>query len=218
MLECDQPEYYQFPSSSSNVIPGPYDYPYWNLLLQFVIHGELSTAWTLLWHHSACRHAEEEAASGKVEVSHEGQGFAALHAIFLSAPVPGGRGDGYCDDAGLDDYLEEEMLEQDEEEGRLSNDNGEAGDAEDPGDINQLLIDGVPPNAYLLWESLPRHADKLRTLRYRRDLRQCGRAEDIEDSAGSLESPMVPEMYQPSVALNLSEIPFCLPHPQSPST
>jgi len=207
MLESDQPEYYQFPPSSSNdnigIPTGPYDHPFWNLLLQFVIQGELSNAWTLLSHHSACRFAEEEAMTGEHELSPEGQGFAALRAILLSAPIPGGRGDGYCDDAGLDDYLEEELLEQQEEEesGRQHQQQFDENNAEeDPGDINELLIDGVPPNAYLLWEALPRHADTLRTLRYRRDLRLCGQTDHIEGT--DLESPTVPEVYQPRVALN----------------
>jgi len=200
LLESDQPEYHQFSPSSSSLessIPGPYDHPYWNLLLHLTIQGQLSDAWTLLSHHSACRHAEEEAEAGE-ELSPEGQGFAALRAILLSAPIPGGRGDGYCDDAGLDDYLEEDLLEQEEVENENAEDLGDV-NAEDPGDINQLLMDGVPPNAYMLWESLPRRADKLRTLRYRRDLRRCGRT----DSEGTeVESSTVPEMYQPRVALN----------------
>jgi len=197
MLESDQPEYYKFPSTSSNVIPGPFEYPYWNLLLQAVMQGELSKAWTLLWHHSACRHAEEEAASGR-EMSEEGEGFAALHAMLLSAPLPGGRGDLYCDDAGLNDYLEEELLEQEEEDSKTKRPDVQEG-ADDPGDIDQLMIDAVPPNSYLLWEALPRRADRLRALRYRRDLRMCGRADDVKGV--SVGSTAVLEVYQPRVAL-----------------
>ena len=40
----------------------------------------------------------------------------ALRAMLLSAPLPGGRGDGYCDDSGLDDYLEEELLSEGNDE------------------------------------------------------------------------------------------------------
>ena len=91
------------------------------------------------------------------ELSPEGQGFAALRAMLLSAPLPGGRGDGYCDDSGLDDYLEEELLsEGNDEDDDNNNDEG----AEDPGDIDQILIDGVAPNACLLWEALPRTLPK----------------------------------------------------------
>ena len=209
MLQCDQPEYYKFPSSSTNIIPGPYEYPYWNLLLKLVMVGDLFKAWTLLSHHSACRHAEEEAASGENqnELSPEGEGFAALRSLLYSAPIPGGRGDVYCDDAGLDDYLEEEMLEKDDEESRLKTgglqqqDGGEEKEnVEDPGNINVQMVDGVHPNAYLLWEPLPRHADRLRTLRYRRDLRLCGRMDDIE----SLEtSPVMPLLYDSRAALDV---------------
>lgn len=202
MLESDQPEHYQFPPSfttGNNILAGPYDHPYWNLLLTLIVQGQLSDAWNLLSYHSACRHAEDEAEDGG-ELSPEGQGFAALRALLMSAPVPGGRGDAYCDDAGLDDYLEEESLEQAEDE----NDGEEKEYGEDPGDINQLWIDGVPPNSYLLWESLPRRADKLRTLRYRRDLRRCGGR--IDDEGAELESYMVPEVYQPRVAMNAFRI------------
>ncbi|KAL7541333.1 hypothetical protein ACHAXR_010822 [Thalassiosira sp. AJA248-18] len=220
MLASDQPEYYQFPSNNNNIIPGPYDYPFWNLLLHFVIQGQLSNAWMLLSNHSACRHAEEEAEAsidsdtgGIYQLSPEGQGFAALRAMLLSAPLPGGRGDEYCDDAGLDDYLEEELLlEQEEEEASrpssstMEDDEENEENAEDPGDINQPLIDGVQQNSYLLWETLPRRADKLRTLRYRRDLRRCGRASDIDGSSESLESATVPEVCQPNVALNAIQV------------
>jgi hypothetical protein len=201
MLRSEQPEYYKLPASSSSndIIPGPYDF-YYNLLLRLVIQGQLSTAWTVLSRHSACRHAREDAegaADGEYEPSPEGEGFAILQAILLSAPIPGGRGDIYCDDAGLDDYLEEESLEDQEGESHSS----ENENPQDPGDVT--WIDGLPPNAYLLWESLPRHADKLRTARYRRNLRRWGRAnDDIIDG----ESSTVPETYQPRVALNTFKI------------
>ena len=211
LLDSEQPEYYQFPinntDSTTFSIPGPFDYPYWNLLLHYIIHGQLAQAWELLQQHSTCRGAEADSASN-IELSPEGQGFATLHALLLSAPLPGGRGDGYCDDAGLDDYLEEELLEAEEEESRSTTPGvdlrEDGGDPNDPGDINEFLIDGVAPNAYLLWEALPRRADKLRSLRYRRDLRRCGRASDIDESL--LESPTVPEVYQPRVAVNAMQV------------
>ena len=104
MLESDQPEYYQFPASTTspdNLVPGPFDYPYWNLLLQLVRQGELEKAWAILSRHSACRHAEEEVTAQEfemrgdqpMELSPETQGFAALRGLLLSAPIPGGRGD-----------------------------------------------------------------------------------------------------------------------------
>jgi len=194
MCNSDQPEYYKGKLS----ISGPYEYPYWNLVLQFVITGGLSKAWTLLSYHSGCRYAEEEAINADTELSELGEGFAALRSLLMAAPLPGGRGDMYSDDAGLDDYLEEELLEKAEDEG-IDEGDGEENDVEDPGDINTILINGISQNAYLLWENLPRHADKLRTLRYRRDLRRCGRSDAI---AGSLESPSMPELFTVNAAVS----------------
>lgn len=227
MLDCDQPEYYRFPAispaSSNNptnendsiIIPGPFEFPFWNLLLQFVIEGELYKAWNLLSHHSACRQAaeDEEAAA-----SSEGRGFEILQRILLSAPLPGGRGDNYCDDSGLDDYLEEEMLEREEEEEANLSSLGRRGgrrqqhhevDAEEDDllddDIHVDYMDGVSSNAYLLWETLPRRADKIRRMRYRHNFRLRGRRkdDDFEAARDTLSgSPTVPELYQPRVALN----------------
>ena len=190
MCNSDQPEYYKGKLS----IPGPYSYPFWNLVLQLVITGELSQAWSLLSYHSACRFAEEDASDTELV-----EGFAALRSLLMAAPLPGGRGDVYGDDAGLDDYLEEELLEKGEGEGINDMEDSEEHDVEDPGDINTILVDGISQNAYLLWEMLPRHADKLRTLRYRRDLRRCGRSDAIE---GSLESPSMPEFFTVNAALS----------------
>jgi len=190
MCNSDQPEYYKGKLS----IPGPYSYPFWNLVLQLVITGELSQAWSLLSYHSACRFAEEEASDTELV-----EGFAALRSLLMAAPLPGGRGDVYGDDAGLDDYLEEELLEKGEGEGINDMEDSEEHDVEDPGDINTILVDGISQNAYLLWEMFPRHADKLRTLRYRRDLRRCGRSDAIE---GSLESPSMPEFFTVNAALS----------------
>lgn len=87
MLESDQPEYYK---GQNLHIPGPYDLPFWNLFVQFVVVGDLSKAWSLLSHHSGCRHAEEEAAGTEDDaLSEMGEGFAAIRAILLSAPIPG---------------------------------------------------------------------------------------------------------------------------------
>jgi hypothetical protein len=221
MLECDQPEYYRFPAASaassnnptnendSIIIPGPFEFPFWNLLLQFVIEGELCKAWNLLSHHSACRHAAEEEAAN----SPEGRGFEILQRILLSAPLPGGRGDNYCDDSGLDDYLEEEMLEREEEdEANPSSSDRRLGlqqhhEVEDAGEdgLHVDYMDGVSSNAYLLWETLPRRADKIRTMRYRHNLRlRGGRTDDDNEAACDARSgsPTVPELYQPRVALN----------------
>ena len=107
--------------------------------------------------------------------------------------------------------MEEELLEQ-EEEDRLAQGSDEISRRADDGDeehttdnylenIDENFIDGVPRNAYLLWESLPRRANRLRTLRYQRDLRRCGKwhgnANDRE-----LEFVLLPESYQSHVALN----------------
>mmetsp|Transcript_2880 Transcript_2880/g.6273 ORF Transcript_2880/g.6273 Transcript_2880/m.6273 type:complete len:874 (-) Transcript_2880:77-2698(-) len=200
MLESDQPEYWIGDGTNSS-IPGPFDRPYWNLLLHLVVQGQLVEAWTVLSHHSACRHVEEEARQASLRgrehyLSPEGEGFAALQAILLSAPLPGGRGDGYCDDAGLDDYLEAELLEREEE------DVEEEEDAESPPDMYQLLMDGVPPSAFLLWEALPRSSDRWRMLRYRRDLRRCGRRDDAAELETLDSTTLMPETYQSRVALN----------------
>lgn len=209
LLSSDQPEYYQAKSSSNNddSIPGPFEYPYWNLLLQLVKSGQLENAWTVLTHHSACRHAEAAAMTGR-PLTPEGEGFAVLRAILLSAPLPGGRGDYYCvDDAGLDDYLEEDALEREEREARLNagfnrNSNGDENEenAVPPENINEQYVNGVPRNAYLMWEDRPRHADRLRKLRYFRDLRRCGQPSD----ESQYNSPSVlPDVYQPNSALSI---------------
>ena len=145
MCNSDQPEYYKGKFS----ISGPYEYPYWNLVLQFVITGELSKAWTLLSYHSGCRYAEEEAINADTELSELGEGFAALRSLLMAAPLPGGRGDMYSDDAGLDDYLEEELLEKGEDEGI----NYEENDVEDPGGSNSSEL-------YDLIKAMPRQAGK----------------------------------------------------------
>jgi hypothetical protein len=57
----------------------------------------------------------------------------------------------------------------------------------------------VPRNGYLLWEDRPRHADRLRKLRYLRDLRKCGLPSDESDHSPSV----LPEVYQPNSALSI---------------
>jgi len=228
MLESDQPEYYQFDKQHHSTmndadrgavrdIPGPYRYPYWNLLLHLIRQGELEQAWAVLSRNSACRRAEEEAtayySSGRtVQMSPEGDGFAALRGILLSAPLAGGRGDKYCDSTGLDDYLEGDELESEEEEAttrgasgaRSGNRGGAVEDMEEEEGtvegINQLYMDGVPRKSYLLWESLPRRSDRLRTLRFRRELRRHGQSEDEEDN--DAEAVLLPETFQPRAAMS----------------
>jgi len=48
------------------------------------------------------------------------------------------------------------LSEGNDEDDDNNNDEG----TEDPGDIDQILIDGVAPNACLLWEALPRTLPK----------------------------------------------------------
>ena len=189
MLEDDQPEYY-LPDHGDVPPPsaGPYDRPYWNLLLRAVVRGELEDAWTLLSHHSACRRAEEEeeeaAEEGEGgggmmrEISPEVEGFAALRAILLSAPIPGGRG-------GDDDDDEEEEEEEEDGGGGVIAAFGNAGDDVD----DATLVDGVPHGADLLWEALPRRAYRLRTLR-----------------SSSYSRTILPELYQPRAAMNAFRI------------
>ena len=185
MLEDDQPEYYLPDHGDVPPQAGPFDRPYWNLLLRAVVRGELEDAWTLLSHHSACRRAEEEEAAAVEEgeggggmmreISPEAEGFAALRAMLLSAPIPGGRGGG-------DDYEEEE---EEEEGGGVIAAFGDAGD--DVDDVT--LVDGVPPGADLLWEALPRRAYRLRTLR-----------------SSSYSRTILPELYQPRAAMSAFRI------------
>ncbi|KAL3823897.1 hypothetical protein ACHAXA_005479 [Cyclostephanos tholiformis] len=206
MLDDDQPEYYVFPSDDRRRPPsnscddyGSFGSPYWDLLLRCVVRGELVHAWTLLSHHSACRRAEEAEADAMVvdvgeggtmmmsETSPEAEGFAALRAILLSAPIPGGRG-------GDDDEDDDEGEEEDENEG-----GGERWDDFD----NIPLVEGVPPGADLLWEAFPRRARRLRSIRGRRrsaDIDGDGR--QSESLSSSLSFPILPELYQPHVAMS----------------
>jgi hypothetical protein len=216
MLESDQPEYYRFTASTpkEDIIPGPFELPYWNLVLQLVIEGNLSKAWALLSQHSACRHVEVDDSykfgNYERDISPDRQAFEILQSILLSAPLPGGRGDIYCDDTGLDDYVDEELLEQEEAEESqpsvsLQRHQHRELNADDLDNMNFDYMDGVSSNAYLLWEALPRRADRIRMLRYRQNLRLRGGAamEGACDIAGS---PTVPELYQPRVALNMFRI------------
>jgi hypothetical protein len=204
MLDSDQPEYYKFPASSTPPdLSGPYEYPYWNLLLHLVRRGDLEMAWHVLSHHSGCRHAEKEAmADWGEEHSAEFEGFASIRSLLLSAPIPGGRGDGYCDNSGLLDHLDGDELEE-EEEKRLAQGPGEQYDEDALGmeveDINAPMMQGVPRNAYLLWEPAPRQGNRLRTLRYRGELRRCGQW-DANAADESLDSLLLPEGYQPRAA------------------
>ncbi|KAL7541441.1 hypothetical protein ACHAWF_006933, partial [Thalassiosira exigua] len=199
MMEGDQPEYQRGPSPA---IPGPYDRPYWNLLLRLVVQGRLEDAWAVLSRSSACRAAEDEAAEAAARggnrcLSPEAEGFAALRAILLGAPLPGGRVDRFCaDDHGLDDDDGDEDDDEDDEEEEEEDEE----DAEDPGDVGEVVIDGLPPHTYLLWETLPRRAGRARALRLRRTLRRCGRAGDVADVP--LEIPSLPRGYQPRAAIS----------------
>ena len=114
---------------------GPYEHPYWNLLLRAVVRGELYAAWTLLSHHSAV--GEE---GGLHEISPDAEGFAALHAILLSAPIPGGRGE-----------------ENDDNYSRQID-----GEVDYVNDVS--IVNGITPGANLLWESNPRGAHRLQQL------------------------------------------------------
>ena len=105
MLKDDQPEYYKMTQSDDipSLAVGPYEYPYWNLLLHMVVRGELSIAWTLLSHHSAVKMMSDgEEGGGLHEISPEAEGFGALRAILLSAPIPGGRGEMNDDDVDVE--------------------------------------------------------------------------------------------------------------------
>jgi hypothetical protein len=136
-----------------------------------------------------------DAMGGKT--SPEAGGFAALRAILLSAPIPGGRGGDDDDDIDID------YDDEGEDEGANVGGTIEIaalGEGWDD-DVDEVpLVDGVPPGADLLWEAFPRRARRLRSIRYRRhraDVNDYGRR--LASSSSS--SPILPEVYQPRVAI-----------------
>lgn len=105
--------------------------PYWSLVESYLVRGCLNDAWALLSRHSLRRRAAEALTFEGLDeyqaatLAQDQEGFRALEALLLSAPLPGGRTDEFDADFELDEYVgrEEELLE------------------------------GVPPSAFRLWES-----------------------------------------------------------------
>lgn len=105
--------------------------PYWNLVESYVIRGCLHDAWALLSRHSLRRRGAEALTLETMDeyqaatLAQDQDGFRALEALLMSAPLPGGR----TDEFDADFQWEEE-------------DNRQEG-----------LLEGIPPSAYRLWES-----------------------------------------------------------------
>lgn len=107
--------------------------------------------------------------------------------------------------------MDEELLEREEAEESqssvsLQRHQHRESNADDLDNINFEYMDGVSSNAYLLWEALPRRADRIRMLRYRQNLRLRGGATDMEGAYDTAGSSTVPELYQPRVALNVYRV------------
>lgn len=104
--------------------------PYWKLLESFVVRGCLQDAWALLTRHSMHRQAQQALLLKSMDeyqaatLAQDQDGFRALEALLLSAPLPGGRSDEHDGDF----FMQEEGTSDD-------------------------LLDGVPPLAFRLWEA-----------------------------------------------------------------
>jgi hypothetical protein len=180
LLEMDQPEYYT-PDATTPIddplLVGPFDQPYYNLVFHLINLGQVVNAWSVLTRHSSCRRAEEESMRGSI--NKEGNGWSALRAVLLSAPLPGGRGDE--DDSGLIHYNEEEEEDDDDD---------------DEGVYYERCIDEISPGSTCLWEENPKVANRERNQRYHR---QCiRRGADLPKE----EVEVLPERYTEGVAMN----------------
>jgi hypothetical protein len=112
--------------------PEQYGAVYWKLVQTLVLRGCLDDAWALISRHHIFRRCFEETEImddfHAITIEQDREGFRMLRSLLLSAPLAGGRSE--WNDTGLgdddDDY-------DDEEE-------------------NVLLLDGVPRDAYKLWD------------------------------------------------------------------
>ena len=108
---------------------------YWKLLETCLLRGSLDEAWALLSRHSLCRRSTDDSIEMLDEyhaatLAEDREGFYALRALLLSAPLPGGRDE--SGDAALDlpgDIDDDEGVQHEE------------------------LLEGVPMSGYLVWES-----------------------------------------------------------------
>ena len=182
LLDMDQPEYYTTADNNDDnmtsiqqdpLLMGPFPQPYYNLLMHLINVGQVKDAWAVLTRHSSCRRVEEEAMRG--EFSKEGEAWTAFKAILLSAPLPGGRGEG--DDSGLveDINVEEDVVR----------------------DANVQWMQGVSNGAPCLWEAFPKTANRERNELYRRQCLQLGLDLPMEHAE------VMPERYSEGVAMNV---------------
>lgn len=111
--------------------PEQYGAVYWKLLRTLVLRGCLDDAWALISRHHLYRRCFEETEIldefHAITIEQDREGFRVLRSLLLSAPLPGGRSEWNDDGLGDDDN------EGDED--------------------NVLLMDGVPRDAYKLWDS-----------------------------------------------------------------
>ena len=112
--------------------------PYWTLIKAYMVRGCLEVAWLALSNHSIARRIAE---SDQQEVTDDyfaasnaewQESFQALRDILLSAPIPGGRNSDY-----------DTLFETDQDRDAATN----------PSLVETEYVEGIPSNAYLLWET-----------------------------------------------------------------
>lgn len=113
--------------------PEQFGAPYWKLLQTLVLRGCLDDAWNLISRHSLFRRCFENKTElldeyHALTIEQDKEGFRVLQSLLLSAPLPGGRSE--WNDSGLSS--DDDAQEQDD---------------------TTLLLDGVPRDAYKLWDS-----------------------------------------------------------------
>lgn len=112
--------------------PEQFGAPYWKLLRTLVLRGCLDDAWNLISRHGLFRRCFEKTEVldeyHAITIEQDKEGFRVLQSLLLSAPLAGGRSE--WNDSGL--IPDNNTQEQDD---------------------NTLLLDGVPRDAYKLWDS-----------------------------------------------------------------
>jgi hypothetical protein len=106
---------------------------YWRLVESYLVRGCLEDVWAFLSRHSLFRRCIDERMEAlddyhTATLAEDREGFEALRALLLSAPLPGGRTDEFDAELDLGDDGEDMALEEE-------------------------LLEGVPPSAHRLWES-----------------------------------------------------------------
>jgi hypothetical protein len=133
---------------------------YWQMMEKYMVWGCLEEAWNLLSNHSIVHRikamdedSDTNGGSGGLNnyqaasLAEDKEGFEALKAILLSAPLPGGRNN--ASDEGFGDYENENTKNDDEQYERVGNDN----DNNNPAVVEEELLGGIPTSAYRLWET-----------------------------------------------------------------